>query len=56
MRDTFLFLSLAPFYYIIKTATRNGVKQANAGLIESAGEIEKAVLEIKVGINKKESS
>jgi len=58
MRDTFLlpntllflsfwFLSLALFYYIIKVAVRNGVRQANSGLIESVREIEKAVSELK---------
>ena len=58
MRDTFLFpnpllflclwfLSLVLFYYIVKVAVRNGVQQANAGLLESVREIEKAVHEIK---------
>jgi len=49
------FLSLALFYYIIKSAARSGVRQANSGLIESVREIEKSVFEIKMGINKKES-
>ena len=40
------FLSLVLFYYIIKVAVRNGVQQANAGLIESVREIEKAVHEM----------
>ena len=62
MRDTFLlpniilFLSLALFYYIVKTAVRNGVEQANSRLVESVREIEKAVHEIKIGINNKEST
>lgn len=49
------FLSLALFYYIIKVAVSNGVRQANSGLIESIREIEKTVFEIKMGINRKES-
>ncbi|TGE35851.1 hypothetical protein E4K67_22285 [Desulfosporosinus fructosivorans] len=67
MRDTFLFpnfilflilwfLSLALFYYIIKTAVRNGVQQAHAGLIESVRQIEKDVHEIKLETSKKESN
>lgn len=48
-------LSLILFYYIIKTAVRNGVEQANARLIESVREIEKAVYEIKMEVAKKES-
>jgi hypothetical protein len=58
MKDTFilanfltflalLFLSLALLYYIIKVAVRNGVDQANAGLMESVRSIEKAVAELK---------
>ena len=58
MRDTFLlpntllflslwFLSLVLFYYIIKVAVCNGVRQANESLSESVREIEKAVHEIK---------
>ena len=50
------FLGLALFYYVIKTAIRNGVKQANVGLVESVREIEKSVIEIKMGITKKEST
>ena len=46
------FLSIALFYYIIKTAVRNGVEQASARLLESVREIEKSVHEIKT---KKES-
>ena len=49
------FLSLILFYAIIKAAVRNGVRQANAELIESVREIEKAVYELKSEINKKES-
>ena len=41
------FLGLALFYYIIKTAVRNGVLQANERLIESVREIEKVVYEIR---------
>lgn len=41
------FLGLALFYYVIKAAVRNGVRQANAGLIESVRVIEKSVGEIK---------
>jgi len=66
MKDTFFlpnallllclwFLSLILFYYIIKAAVRNGVRQTHSGLIESVREIEKSILEIKVGINEKES-
>ena len=47
------FLSIALFYYIIKTAVRNGVEQANARLLESVREIERSVYEIK---SKKESN
>ena len=58
MRDAFLlpnfllflclwFLSLILFYGIIRAAVRNGVRQANAGLVESVREIEKTVQEIK---------
>ena len=41
------FLSLVLFYYVIKAAVRNGVRQAHAGLIESVREIEKALDEMK---------
>lgn len=41
------FLSLALFYYVIKVAVRNGVKQVHSGLIESVREIERSVEEIK---------
>jgi hypothetical protein len=44
---TFWFLGLALFYYVIKTAVRNGTQQANEKLIESVREIEKAVHELK---------
>ncbi|HWQ43021.1 MAG TPA: hypothetical protein VN456_13430 [Desulfosporosinus sp.] len=61
MHDTFLlpnallflilwFLSIALLYYIIKVAVRNGVEQANARLVESVKEIEKAVIELKMEI------
>jgi len=41
------FLSVALLYWIIKTAVRNGVEQANARLIESVKQIEKDVHELK---------
>jgi len=59
MRDTFLIpnallflclwiLSLILFYYVIKTAVRNGVEQAISRLTESVREIEKSVHEVKM--------
>jgi len=50
-----LFLGLTLFYYVVKTAVRNGVLQANEELVESERSIERSVLEIKMGTNKKES-
>ena len=44
-----------PLFGIIMAVVRNGVRQANAGLIESVQEIEKSVHDLKMGINKKES-
>jgi hypothetical protein len=41
-------LSIALVYYIIRIAVRNGVEQANARLLESVREIEKAVHELKI--------
>ena len=40
-------LSLIILYGITKAAVRNGVREANAGLIESVREIERAVYEIE---------
>jgi len=40
-------LSLILFCGIVRAAVRNGVRQANAGLIESMKEIEKAVYGLK---------
>jgi hypothetical protein len=40
-------LSLILFYYIIKTAVRNEVEQANARLLESVRRIERDIHEIK---------
>ncbi|MDR3599696.1 MAG: hypothetical protein P4L49_04320 [Desulfosporosinus sp.] len=67
MRNTFIlansitilvlfFLGLALFYYVVKAAVRNGVLQANEDLIESERTLERSVLEIKTGINKRENS
>ena len=42
-----LSLSLILFYVIVKAAVRNGVRQANASMIESVREIEKSVYEMK---------
>ena len=58
MKDTFVlanffvfialwFFALALLYYIIKVAVRNGVQQANLGLLESVRAIERAVDEMK---------
>jgi len=61
MKDTFIlahfmtflalcFLGLAFFYYIIKTAVREGVRQAHSeliGLIESEREVERAIYEME---------
>jgi hypothetical protein len=66
MRETFLFanfitflvlwfLGLTFFYYVVKTAVRNGVLQANEELVESEKAIKRSVIKIK-GLTKKESS
>jgi hypothetical protein len=65
MRETFFFanfitflviwfLGLTFFYYVVKTAVRNGVLQANEELVESEKAIKRSVLKIK-GLTKKES-
>ena len=43
----FWFLGLALLYWIVKTAVRNGVEQANARLLRSVREIEKSTYELK---------
>lgn len=58
MHDTFMtanallflclwLLGLALLYYVIKTAVRNGVEQANARLVESVREIERSIKKAK---------
>lgn len=41
------FLGLILFYFIIKVAVRNGVREANAELVRAVRDIEQRLMEIK---------
>ncbi|EGW39074.1 hypothetical protein [Desulfosporosinus sp. OT] len=43
----FWVLGLTIVYFVIKTAVRNGVREANVGLFESVRAIEDSVYELK---------
>ena len=47
--------TFALLYYVIKTAVRNGVQEANDSMLESVRQIERSIIELNMRITKKES-